>query len=348
MHIVRFAILLVSLAVVFQNGPLAQTTAASETNSTADFDRWLEGLRAEAEAAGIGKEILSVALSGLEPIPRVIELDRHQPEFTQTFTQYLAARLSRTRIERGQRMMAENKALLTRVAEQYEVQPRFIAAIWGLETNYGSFMGGYPVIGALATLAFDGRRSTFFRKELLNALKVLDEGHIGFSEMLGSWAGAMGQSQFMPSSFLTFARDQDGDGRADIWGNRADVFASIANYLARHGWSDDQTWGREVKLPPGFGDRLAELKPGTQPKSCRRALKHHTVSLSLPEWQALGVRRADGRDLPDRALQATLVMPQGTDGPAYLTYRNYRSILRYNCSNFYAIAVGALADRIAR
>lgn len=326
----------------------AAAAPAQDVAPEQDFSLWLGELRAEAEAMGIRPAILDEALSGLAPIARVIELDRRQPEFTQTLTEYLSRRLSPKRVELGRRMMAENEAALTRVAESYGVQARFIVAIWGMETNYGGFTGSFPVIASLVTLAHDGRRSVFFRNELLNALKILDEGHIAAADMLGSWAGAMGQSQFMPSSFLTFARDDDGDGRADIWHSRGDVFASIANYLARNGWRDDHTWGRPVRLPGDFAARHAELMPPEPPSSCRRALRHHTVRMPLGAWQAEGLRRINGRDLPVRALQTSLVLPARGQGAAFLTYPNFRSILRYNCSNYYAIAVGTLADRIAR
>ena len=326
----------------------AAAVPAQDTPPEQDFLLWLSELRAEAEAMGIRAATLDEALGGLAPIARVIELDRRQPEFTQTLSEYLSRRLSPERVELGRRMMAENEAALARVAENYRVQARFIVAIWGMETNYGGYTGSFPVIASLVTLAHDGRRSVFFRNELLNALKILDEGHIAVRDMLGSWAGAMGQSQFMPSSFLTFARDDDGDGRADIWNSRADVFASIANYLARNGWRDNHTWGRAVLLPADFAGRHAELMPPEPPSACQRALRHHTVKLPLGEWQAMGLRRIDGRDLPVRALKTSLVLPARGQGAAFLTYANFRSILRYNCSNYYAIAVGTLADRIAR
>ena len=199
-----------------------------------------------------------------------------------------------------------------------------------VETDFGRITGGFSVVGALATLAWDGRRSAYFRKELLEALHILDAGHITPERMQGSWAGAMGQSQFMPSSFRSFAQDYDGDGRRDIWGTRADVFASAANYLARSGWRDDITWGREVRLPKGFDSRLLGLE---------------TVK-GLREWQKLGVRRADGGPLPARDLPASLVRPNGDSGPVYAVYENYRTLLKWNRSLYFATAVGLLADRI--
>ncbi|MEE8371245.1 MAG: lytic murein transglycosylase, partial [Sphingomonadales bacterium] len=220
------------------------------------------------------------------------------------------------------------------------------AAIWGMETNFGSYSGGMDVIRSLATLAYDPRRSAFFRKELFNALRILEEGHIAPKDMKGSWAGAMGQSQFMPSSFNAYAQDFDGDGRADIWLTKADVFASIAHYLKKHKWRDDLTWGRAVTLPANMADLEAEIALVRQPKACRRALRHHSRILPLETWQKLGVRRLNGDDLPKRNVGASLVRPAGADGPAYLTYDNFRAILSYNCSNFYAIAVGQISDAL--
>lgn len=310
------------------------------------FSEWLGDLRNEAEGErGIDPALFERAFANVELNPRVIELDRRQPEFTLTFQEYLEGRLTPARIERGREQMEGHRGTLRAVAEAYNVQPRFIAAIWGMETNYGSFTGGMSVIRSLATLAYDMRRSDYFRNELLTALEILDEGHIDPENMKGSWAGAMGQSQFMPSSFTGYAQDFDGDGRRDIWLTEGDVFASIANYLSRYGWRDDMTWGREVRLPENWEAVSAGLYDETEGGACARAMRQHTKALSLAEWQDLGIRRADGRDLPERDFQATLVIP-GEGAPAYLTYTNFRALLRYNCSNFYALAVGQLADTL--
>ncbi len=296
-----------------------------------DFAAWLGELRNEALSQGIRPETLDLALRDLAPNPRVIELDRKQPEFTLTFEEYLRRVVPPSRVERGRRLLAEHAALLKEIAARYHVQPRFIVALWGIETDFGRVTGGFPVIEALATLAYDGRRSAYFRKELLYALRIVDEGHVTPDNMMGSWAGAMGQSQFMPSSFVRYAVDYTGDGRRDIWGTLADVFASAANYLASVGWRDDQTWGREVRLPPGFDTSLADLK----------------VIRKISAWQALGVRRADGRDLPTRDLDASIVLPGGPDGPAFMVYGNYRALLKWNRSTYFATAVGRLSDAIA-
>lgn len=294
------------------------------------FAGFLDGVRSEARARGLKEATISSALDGLAPIERVVELDRRQPEFTLTFDQYMRRVVSAQRVEKGRARLAEHRGILDRVARAYRVQPRFIVALWGIETDFGRVRGSFPIIAALATLAHDGRRSRYFRKELFNALTIIDQGHISARAMIGSWAGAMGQNQFMPSSFLRYAVDHDGDGRRDIWTNRADVFASTANYLREVGWRDDQTWGRPVRLPSGFDPELLGLK----------------TRKGLAAWQKLGVRRADGTDLPGRNLAASILRP-GEDGPPFAVYDNYRAILKWNRSHLFAVAVGSLADRIA-
>ena len=297
---------------------------------TLSFARWLEDLRQDALRHGVSAATLDSALSGIKPIARVIELDRKQPEFTLTFRQYQERVVPKARIEKGKRKLSENRTLLKKVGKKFGVQPRFIVAFWGIETGFGRITGGYPVIAALTTLAFDGRRGAYFRRQLLDALTILDQGHIDIARMVGSWAGAMGQCQFMPSSFLAYAVDFDGDGRKDIWNSKEDVFASAANYLSRSGWRDDQTWGRPVKLPQPFDLYLADLK----------------LRKRLSEWQRMGVRRANGADLPKRDLMASVVLAEGPAGPAFVVYNNYRAILKWNRSTFFAVAVGSLADRI--
>ena len=304
--------------------------AVPAAQAQAPFEQWLDAVRADARAMGVSEATLDSALSNISPIERIIELDRRQPEGRLSFAEYLQRQTPDSRIERGRRLLQENRDLLAEIGSAYGVQPRFIVALWGMETSYGSYTGGYPVIEALATLAYDGRRSDYFRRELLNALRILDEGHIAIADMKGSWAGAMGQSQFMPSNFLSLAVDHDGDGRRDIWTTRADVFASAANFLAKAGWNDGVTWGRQVLVPDGFDATLAGL--GSR--------------LSLGEWQALGIRRSDGRDLPSADVSASLVMPDGPDGSAYLVYQNYRALMNWNRSTYFATTVGILADRI--
>jgi membrane-bound lytic murein transglycosylase B len=295
------------------------------------FRKWLADLRQEALEKGISRATLDAALTDIEPIPRVIELDRNQPEFRMTLAEYLDRVTPKRRVIRGRKELTKHRSLLTNLYERYSVAPRFLVAFWGVETNYGGLSGDFPVIGSIATLAYDGRRSALFRRELINALRILDDAHISADKMKGSWAGAMGQLQFMPSTFQTFAVDYDGDGKIDIWNNLGDAFASAANYLAKSGWVKDQTWGFEVRLPEGFDPKLLGLK----------------IRKTLGKWQALGVRRPEGQGLtqePD--LVASVVQPDGPKGKAFIALSNYRVILKWNRSYFFGVAVGSLADRI--
>ena len=287
-------------------------------------------VRSEALMSGVRESTLAQAFSDVKLVPRIIELDRNQPEGRQTFTQYLQRVVPETRIEAAQKRLTEHRVLLEQVGNYYQLQPRFIIALWGIESDFGRFTGGFSVINALATLAYDGRRSTFFRAELIDALRILDKGDIELSAMTGSWAGAMGQSQFMPSSYRRFAVDYDQDGRRDIWATHADIFASIANYLHRSNWKYDQTWGREILLPDNFDFTLVGME----------------TNKPIGYWQRLGVRRMDGRDLPARQLNASIVLPDGTDGNGFMVYHNFRVILDWNRSTYFALAVGILADRL--
>ena len=296
-----------------------------------NFDAWVKEFRAEAIEQGISSSLIDQAFEGVVPIPRVLELDRKQPESRMTFGEYRKSIVSQKRIQRGRGMMAQHRDLLNKIGQQYGVQPRFIVALWGIETNYGQNSGGYRIIDALATLAFDGRRSQYFRTELLNAFRILQGGHTSLDTMKSSWAGAMGQCQFMPSSFLQLAVDFDGDGRKDIWNTPADVFASAANYLVQSGWRGTHIWGRRAQLPAGFDSKQASLK----------------ISKPLQVWQKIGIRKRDGSDLPLAPLNASIVLPDGKGGPAYLVYHNYRVIMKWNRSTYFATSVGLLADALA-
>jgi membrane-bound lytic murein transglycosylase B len=260
----------------------------------------------------------------------VLDKDRNQPEFTMTFAQYLPKVVSEKRVADGRARMQQYADLLKKVGEAYGVQPRFIVALWAVESDYGRVTGGYPVVGALATLAYGSTRPEMFRAELIDALKIIDHGDVTPAAMTGSWAGAMGQCQFMPSSFLHYAVDFDGKGQRNIWTDEGDVFASIANYLTRVHWRPDQTWGRQVRLPPGFDAKLIGLK----------------IEKSLGEWKRLGIRNQDGSALPQAAFPASLVAPDGPSGPAYLVYGNFRALMKWNRSTFFAASVGLLADRL--
>jgi len=306
------------------------------------FEAWLDDVRKEALSRGIKPGIVQRALSDVKPVRRIIERDRNQAEFKLTLDIYLKRVVTPANIERGRMMARQHAALLQAVARKYRVQPRFILAIWGIETRFGAVKADVPLIPAIATLAFDRRRSKYFRAQLFSALEMLDRGYIELDKLKGSWAGAMGQPQFMPSSYVAYAQDFDGDGRRDIWTNTGDVLASIANYLARHGWNDDLTWGRQVRVPAALAAALGP--PTRRAASGCRALTSDPKKLS--EWQALGVRRADGTNLPARDLDAVLVLPHGAGGPAYLAYRNYAAIMGYHCAHLYALTVGTLSDRI--
>ncbi len=307
---------------------LSVSVISAET--TVDYTFWLNNFKAEAQRAGIKSEILNEALSGVKPLDWVIELDRAQPEFTKTLDEYLAGAVNSRRIKEGQRLLAENSEILTRIAKRYHIQPRFLMALWGIETSFGLHTGKVPVIDALVTLAYDGRRGQYFRSELLNALKILDQGHIKYAQMKGSWAGAMGQVQFMPSTFLNFAVDGNGDGRIDLWNTRVDYLSSAANYLLKSGWDNQYTWGREVKLPKNLHRNYFGLE--------RQRL--------LSEWQKLGVRTVGAGDLPQVNIMASLIQPDGAKGRAFLVYNNYRVLMKWNRSHHFAVAVGSLADRI--
>lgn len=297
----------------------------------AAFARWKQAMAEEARARGIGGRALD-ALKAAELQARVLELDRSQPEFTQTFWGYLGRLVNERRIEQGRALMQKHAALLADVEARYGVPGRFLVAFWGMETNYGATFGGFPVVDALATLAWDTRRSDFFRNELLTALRIIQAGHIAPERMVGSWAGAMGHMQFMPTTFAAHATDATGDGRIDIWGSLPDAFASAAKYLSDIGWSPNETWGREVRLPHGFDFSVAD---GATEKP-------------LAEWAALGLERADGGALPVvDGMTATLILPGGARGPAFLVYDNFDAILTWNRSVLYAVAVGYLADRLA-
>lgn len=295
------------------------------------FEDWVAELRAEAAALGISESTLA-ALDDLEaPLPRVLELDSSQPEFVQTFTRYLGLRVTPRQVERGQQLLNQHAVLLEEVRQRYGVQPQYLAAFWAIESNFGSNTGGFSVLQALATLAYDPRRADFFRKQMLTALQIIDEGHISAADMSGSWAGAMGQLQFMPSVFNLHGVDGDGDGRIDIWNSLPDIFHSAANFLSKSGWKGDERWGREVLLPEGFDFSLA----GTDTRK------------PLQEWRDIGLLQTSGAPIPVADMRASVVIPAGAGGPAFLTYDNFRVTRVYNTPIFYALTVGHLADRFS-
>ena len=293
------------------------------------FAEWREQLRAEAFSLGISEKTL-LAIDGLEaPLERVLELDNAQPEFIQTFTRYLSLRITPLQINRGQALLRQYAVLLEEVRQRYGVQPHYLISFWAIESNYGRATGGFSVLQALATLAYDPRRADFFRKELLTALKIIDDGHIAVDNMSGSWAGAMGQLQFLPSVFARYGIDGDNDGKIDIWNSLPDIFHSAANFLSQSGWRGDERWGREVLLPSNFDFSLT----GTRTRK------------ALQEWNDLGIIQMNGSPIPIANMQASVILPAGAGGPAFLTYANFRATMAYNPSTFYALTVGHLADR---
>ncbi len=304
------------------------------------FDDWLDGVRKEAREKGIREDVITIALGDVTPVERILKRDRNQAEFKLTLDIYMKRVITEANVARGRNMAKQHRELLAKISERYGVQPRFILAIWGIETRFGLVKASMPVIPAVATLAFDRRRSSYFREQLFSVLWMLHRGDIDLPNLTGSWAGAMGQPQFMPSSYLAYAQDFDGDGQRDIWNNTGDVLASIANYLVKHKWSADQTWGREVRVP----GNMAELIGPDKRRAARNCRAMTSEPKSLAGWQGIGVRRLDGSDLPTRDIEAVLVRQ---DGRAFLVYRNYASIMSYNCAHLYAITVGILSDRIA-
>ena len=293
------------------------------------FDSWLYELKVEAQTQGISAKTVNRALGSIQPIPRILELDRHQPEFTLTFWSYMNRAVNEVRIKKGKSLLREHKKLLNIIYKEYGVPPRFLVSFWGLESNFGQYTGAFPVVGALVTLAHDRRRPTFFREQLLAVLQLIDQGDIDY-DTKASWAGAMGNHQFIPTTYRDFAIDSNGDGKRDLWNTTPDIFASAANYLKGAGWDKDHTWGREINLPKNFSYELTGLK----------------VKKNLAEWQKLGVRKANGKNLPFVDLDASVILPAGFQGPAFLVYENYHTIMVWNRSILYALAVGHLADRL--
>jgi membrane-bound lytic murein transglycosylase B len=303
------------------------TVGAPLASGSRDF---VSSLWPEAEARGVSRAVFEASLGNFTPSDKVMELTRKQPEFTQTVGDYVGKRVTAQQVARGRTMAGEWRKTLAKISGQSGVQPEIVLAIWGMETNFGSFMGGNNTIHALATLTYGGYRSSYFKNELLTALQIASSGHVHPRDMVGSWAGAMGHTQFMPTSFVKYAVDFDRDGRADIWNNVPDALASTGNYLDKHGWRPGETWGYEVKLPRDFNYLDA--------RNIERA--------SLRDWASMGVVRTNGREFPRPGDMARLYLPTGGKGPAFLLLPNFEVIKRYNNSDSYALAVGHLADRI--
>ncbi len=296
-----------------------------------DFQSCLAGLQERARERGIDAQIVDQVIPGLKQQPRVLELDRQQPEFIKTFAEYINARVTDKRVARGRELYARHREFLKGLTRQYGIPGHYLVAFWGLETNFGSFLGSTPTLDALATLACDQRRSEFFTGELLTALELVQRDNLEPGGMKGSWAGAMGHTQFMPSTYEKAAVDGNGDGRIDLWGTPEDALASGANFLAQLGWQRGLRWGREVILPENFDWQQVGLDTQT----------------TIRRWAEAGLRRADGHPLPAADVDASIIVPAGHRGPAFMVYDNFRVIMGWNRSEFYALSVGHLADRIA-
>ena len=302
---------------------------------TDEFAIWLSNFEQNALKQGITQQTLDLSFKNIEPNKRVIELDQRQPEFTITLDEYLNNTTPKFRVNKGKKLYVQHKDLLERVSDQYGVQPRFLLALWGIETSFGRYTGSFNVIRSLVTLSYDQRRRDYFTGELINALKIIDQGHTSPESMDGSWAGAMGQCQFMPTSFVNYAVDFDNDGKKDIWDTIPDVLASAANYLSSTGWDDNQTWGREVTVINDIDESLITV-------SARKV----EVSKKLSYWSKSGVRNLDGTKLPDVNINSYLVYPEGKDGRKFIVYENFKTILDWNRSLFFGLAVGRLSDLI--
>lgn len=330
----------IAAATLFITGCMGATPAvtasppahSSDSSSSlpADFTTCLANLQERASRENLSPRAVA-AVTSMKQQERVLELDGSQPEFVQTFGQYLSARLSEDRIRRGRELYARHHAFLDQLTARYGISGQYLVAFWGLETNYGGYLGNMPTLDSLATLACNPRRGDYFSDEFLTALRVMDRESLEPDQMRGSWAGAMGHTQFMPSNYMRYAVDGDGDGRIDLWGSEKDALASAANFLNQLGWQEGVRWGREVSLPSGFDYGLTG--------------RSHTRPVS--EWAAQGVLTADGNALPAADIEASILVPAGHRGPAFLIYDNFAVIMKWNRSESYALSVGLLADRIA-
>ncbi|MDQ3263071.1 MAG: lytic murein transglycosylase [Myxococcota bacterium] len=310
---------------------LVVCTPTALAKEPVSFEQWLTELKAEAKQRKFSETTLA-ALEGLAQLPEVIEKDKHQPEKKMTFEEYRKLILSEWRINKGRTLYAQHKELLDEVGAKYGVHPEYLVALWGVESAYGTRQGDFSILAALATLAHEGRRATFFRSELFSALKILEQGHATRETLKGSWAGAMGQCQFMPSTFLAYAADGNGDGRKDIWATEADVFSSAARYLSRIGWDRKSHWGQAVEVPTGLEEALFNQK----------------LLKTLTEWRRLGVKTPEGQPIEGGTRKATLARPGGDSGPVYLMHANYHALMRWNRSKFFGAAVSLLAAEIVK
>jgi membrane-bound lytic murein transglycosylase B len=312
-------------------GLSAGVAVPSDTLAQADFSQCLARLETRARTDGVAQRTIDAVFPNVVPRQRVIRADRSQAEFVESFAAYLGRRVNPSRVTMGRELLVRHRDVLDVLTREYGVPGQYIVAFWGLETNYGGYLGDVSVFDSLSTLACDPRRSNYFTDEFINALHVVDSGHVEPSEMIGSWAGAMGQTQFMPSNYLRYAVDGDRDGRVDLWNSVDDALASAANFLSELGWRAGERWGREVLLPPDFDFSFAAAKDRP----------------FLAEWRRLGVTDVQDQLVPALDMRAALIVPSGHTGPAFLVYDNFDVIMRWNRSEFFALTVGHLADRIA-
>ncbi|WP_186368642.1 lytic transglycosylase domain-containing protein [Yersinia alsatica] len=316
------------------NSANTATMLSQQGRDPAGFPAYVEQLKAQARANGISEATLNVAFANIHFVDRVIQSDRNQLEKKVTLDDYLAKVLTANRIKQGKENFQRYKPRLSQVTARYGVPERYIVALWGMESSFGKIQGKEDVISALSTLAFEGRREAFFTKELMAALQIIQQGKVEEPQLKGSWAGAMGQSQFMPSSFLTYGADGDGDGKIDIWNNIDDVFASTANYLSTEGWKPGIGWGQEAQLPEGFNVALAGLKDNQ--------------AKTVAQWQQLGVTLIPGGRVVNSDLRAWVIIPDDVQGRAFLVYDNFRTLMHWNRSYYFAISIGMMADSISQ
>lgn len=311
-----------------------KTTLAAQGRDPAEFPAYVDQLKAQARQQGIEESTLEAAFANVHFVDHVITSDRNQLEQKVTLSDYLSRVMTEKKIQQGRESLQRYQAQLMPIAQHSGVQPQYIVALWAMESSFGKIQGREDVVSALSTLAFEGRREAFFTKELIAALQIIQQQHIAADEMKGSWAGAMGQNQFMPSSFMRYGADGDGDGKIDIWNSVDDVFASTANYLAKEGWKPGESWGREVILPVDFVPERAGLK--------------EAQSKTVGEWEKLGIRLNSDQNLPDTHQRAWIVTPDDIPGRAFMVYDNFRTIMRWNRSYYFAISIGMMADAISQ
>ena len=313
-------------------GLIVHAQAFAATIDQADFNRWLDGVRQEARERGISPSLVQRAFEGLTPSAKILSFDKRQPEFSLGFWEYFERGVNPDRIAFGKNKILENQNFLTEISQRHGVQPRFLVAFWGLETDFGRVKGSHPLVQSLATLAYNPRRGDFFRAELMTLLEIIDAGHMTLSEAKGSWAGAFGHTQFMPSTFAQYAIDGNKDGKIHLIDSQIDALHSAANYLKNLGWDDQKTWGREVLVPKNFDFGLAQLYE----------------KQSLTFWHQQGITTISGSALPNVDIEAALLLPAGLEGPAFLVYENFYRIMDWNKSIFFALNVGLLSDAIGK